>query len=452
MYRFVKGLAAFAIAVTSAGCPASADDVRPPDHQLYFPTGLAISPDGSTLFAISANSDLRFDSGTLVSIDVGEVEALVTDWLAGQPAVPGGRDTCTPDQGFPITLICDECELIDPARTVRIGNFATELEIQELASGDLRLFVTVRGDPSVTYIDVAGGVPDCSDRSDAPFAECDDDHRLVQLRDSDDLITIPDEPFGLFVDGANGYAMVTHLSNGAVSLVDAPTDGAPPLITDALGGIFARNPNTGAVGAVGVAGRLPGTPNDRVYVTSRTEPRVQTLLVSRSAGLPTIVAGEFFFLDRVLPSTDARDIAFSDDGNRAYVINRDPPMLQVIDTSMSPTGVPNNDLDGAIELCRQASVIEIADAGAGERIYVACFQDGQVWSINPVGLAVESIIDVGRGPQFLASAPERGLLFVSNFRENSIGVIDIRPGSATENRVVLRVGKVNDTPERNPCL
>jgi DNA-binding beta-propeller fold protein YncE len=427
--------------------------VRPPDHQLYFPTGLVISPDEGTLFAISANSDLRFDSGTLVSIDVAEVAALVDEWLAAPGGVvPADRANCTPDQGFPITLICDECELIAPERTVRIGNFATELKIQELDSGALRLFLAVRGDPSVTYIDVTDGLPDCNDRSDALFAECDDDHRLVQLRDNDDLITIPDEPFGLFVDGVNGYAMVTHLSNGAVSLVDAPRDGAPPVISDALGGIFQRDPNTGAIGAVGVAGRLPGTENDRVYVTSRSEARVQTLLVSRSAGLPTIVAGEFFFLNRVLPSDDARDIAFTDDGARAFIINRDPPMLQVIDTSISETGVPRNELEGAIELCRQASVIELADAGAGTRLYVACFQDGQVWAINPTGLAVESIIDVGRGPQFLASAPSQGLLFVSNFRENSIGVIDIRPGSPTENRVVLRIGRTNDTPERNQCL
>ena len=446
MYRLLKQLTAVASLAFAAGCPASADEVRPPDHQLYFPTGLAITPDEQTLFAVSANSDLRFDSGTILTFDIPRITSLVDQWLeSGDP----GLANCTPDLGFPITLICDECELADPARSVRVGNFATEIGIQELASGDLRLFLAVRGDPSVTYVDVVGGVPDCNSSSENQFAECDDDHRLTDVTDE---IAIPDEPFGLYVDGVSGFAMVTHLSNGAVSLVDAPRSGARPALADALGGIFVRDQNN-QVGAVGVAGRLPGSPNDRVYVTSRTEARVQTLLVNRFEGqLPTIVAAEFFFLDRVLPSDDGRDIAFAADGDTAYIINRDPPMLQVIDTSLSETGIPRNELAGAIELCRQASVIEVVDGGAGERLYVACFQDGQVWSINPVSLSVESIIDVGRGPQFLAAAPGAGFLFVSNFRESTLGVIDIRPGSETENRVVLRIGRPNETEERNQCL
>ena len=359
--------------------------------------------------------------------------------------VAGGRD-CAADESFPLTLICNEADLLEADRAVRIGNFATEIGMQVLDSGGHRLFVAVRGDPSLTYLDVASSDAPLECGDDGDFGECDEDHRLVTLRDDEDLPGIPDEPFGVYVDGAAGFAVTTHLSNGAVSLAEAPVDGSAPRLTDAVAGIFAANPNTGLPGAVGVAGRSPGSPDDRIYVTSRTDSRIQTLLVSRLAGQPAqFVQGEFFFLDKVLPSSDSRDIAFSGDGNRAYVVNRDPPTLQIVDTAMGVTGVPNNVVDAAVELCRQASNVVVADTGFGDRLYVACFLNGEVWVIDPEGRQVESIISVGRGPQFLAASPGRGFLFVSNFRENTVAVVDIRPGSVTENRVVLRIGRPGET-------
>lgn len=436
-----------AAAAFLGGCPASADEVRPPPDQIYFPTGMALSPDGGELFVMNANSDLRFDSGTLVGIDVERVAQAVAAWDGGRGENPIADD-CEPDQSFVSTLICTEQVFIDPERSVRIGNFATELEIQVLESGDARLFASVRGDPSLTYIDVpAGGRPSCN-ASGAVFDDCDDDHRLTELRGDSDLSSIPDEPFGLFVDGDNGYALMTHLSNGAVSLAEAPVDGSPPILTDALGGLFARDPSSGALGAVGAAGRLPGSANDRIYVTSRTESRVQTLVVNKGGSSPaTIVAAEFFFLGNpgLVPFNDARDIAFDESGNRAFIINRNPPMLQRVDTSLSETGIPKNEVDGGVELCRQAATIEVASDGIIDRLYVACFQDGQVWAVDPLSMVVESIIEVGRGPQFIVAAPERGLLFVSNFREHTIAVIDIATGSLSENRVVLRIGRPNET-------
>lgn len=433
------------LALFAAGCPAGADEVRPPPDQLYFPTGMVLSPDQSQLYVINANSDLRFDSGTMVTIDVAAVAEVVDAWSGGTGDNPRGAAACAPDLGFPVTLICSEREFIDSDKSIRIGNFATALDVQLLDSGDVRLFAAVRGDPSLTYIDVpaATGRPSCSASTDV-FSECDDDHRLTRVG-SDGIISIPDEPFGLFVDGANGYAVVTHLSNGAVSLAETPTDGSPPLLTDAIGGLFLPDSQTGARGAVGAAGRSPGSPDDRIYITSRTESRVQTLLVARNGGPPTLIPAEYFFLNRVLPSTDSRDIAFGEGGDRAYIINRNPPMLQIVDTSLSDTGIPKNEFDGAVEICRQSSSIAVTQVGGRERLYIACFQDGQVWAVNPVARVVESIIDAGRGPQYVAAAEDYGLLFVSNFREHTVAVIDIRPGSPTEDRVVLRIGRPNET-------
>ena len=435
------------IAVTwlCAGCPATGDEIRPPPDQFYFPTGMEMSPDESVLFVANANSDLRYDSGAVTVVSLNQVDSLIAPWLENG-APPEGRD-CERDLSVPYTLVCDEAEAIIRRAGVRIGNFATELKVQTLENESLlRLFVAVRGDPSLTWIDYdrEAAVLSCSG-SDG-FSECDDAHRLTQLRNDEDLIGLPDEPFGLFVDSEKGYVVLTHLSNGAVSVANAPPGGGDPILSDAVGNLFLSGED-GSRGAVGVAGRVPGSDNDRIYVTSRRESRVQTLIVQRGRdNLPSLVPTEYFFMrGTVGPSSDGRGIAFSQDGNRAYIVNRVPAMLHIFDTSLDPLGVPRNEFMSSVEICAEASNLEIVpgdpDDEHGDRIYVACFRNGQIWSIDPRGPVVDAIIDVGRGPHAIAAAPGRKRLYVSNNLEGTVAVIDLTPESNTENRVVLRLGR-----------
>jgi len=426
-----------------AGCPATGDEIRPPDNSFYFPTGMDKAPDESVLFVANANSDLRYDSGAALVVDLAWVDGIISAWVNGGGAVPDGMD-CEVDLMVPYTLICDEGEVIRDGAGVRIGNFATELKVQTMDNPNaLRLFGAVRGDPSLTWIDYDAGDRTLSCGGSGSFPECNDEHRLNQLRNDEDLIALPDEPFGLFVDSDNGYVVMTHLANGAVSLAEAPRDGDAPILADAVGNLFAPNPDTGERGAVGAAGRLPGSASDRIYVTSRREARVQTLVVvPGSSGYRALVPAEFFFMrGAVGNSSDGRGIAFSADGQRAYIVNRAPPMLHIVDTSMDVLGVPRNEFVAGVEVCPEASNLAIADVGAGERIFVACFRNGQVWSIDPRGAVVDAIIDVGRGPTALVAAPLRKRLYVSNNLESTVAVVDLTPEAVTQNRVVLRLGR-----------
>jgi DNA-binding beta-propeller fold protein YncE len=52
----------------------------------------------------------------------------------------------------------------------------------------------------------------------------------------------------------------------------------------------------------------------------------------------------------------------------------------------------------------------------------------------------DDIVLVGRGPYSVVAAPVRQKLYVTNFLEDTIAVLDIKPGSPTRNRVVLRIG------------
>lgn len=434
-----------------AACTADAEEVRPIESELFFPTGLTVAPDESVAFVANANSELRYDSGAITVLDLEAVDRVIAAWNA-TGEIPAGDDNgdgepdCAQDLDRRETLVCDEARFIRLHAGVRIGNFATDIALQDLGNGAVRLVVPTRGDPSIAWADWDGTRLSCGPGAD--FGLCDDAHRLSFIQNNADLGGIPEEPFGVYADSAGEFAMVTHLTTGAVTLIDSPREGLVQ-VADVLTGIFAADPSTGLRGATGVVGR-PSSTSTVVYVSSRSEDRIQTFTVGRPVNdaPPYLLPGNWFFLQAVGGNTgiggsrDTRGMTFSPDGSRLYLVNRRPPSIQVLDTSIGPTGFPKNETIGATDICRQASTVALAGSGDDERAYVTCFQDGQLYVIDPRGLVqVEDIILVGRGPYAVTPARTRNRLFVTNFLEDTIAVIDTQPGSPTRNRVVLRIGK-----------
>jgi DNA-binding beta-propeller fold protein YncE len=500
-----RGLVCALVCGAAIGCTASGADVQPKHDELAFPTGMKVSPDGKVLFVVNANSELRFDSGSLDVIDLGRVKGVIDPWLgypgkattgckafvdglpsmAPAPADGGKPLSCKCDPNNTETLVCEEAYFINQDAGVRVGNFATDLSLETFQTGDttqLRVFVPTRGDPSIAWADFDGTSLHCTAGSD-PYSLCDDAHRLTSLYSDPDLEPLPNEPFAVFsdvvrsVDAAgnpvaptHGFAMVTHLASGAVTLIDSPADPTKKVqITDILIGVFG-DPSTAARGATSIAALrtapsppppppasgegVPEPVPDTLYVVSNTDNRVQLFTIGMRDGAASyLLPGTFFLLDAVGMmaggSSDSRAIQFSADGQRLYLVNRAPPSLQVYDTSAGPAGTPNNTLLGSSDLCREASAAAVAGAGRDERVYVTCFQNGQIYVVNPFGQSqVEDIITVGRGPyavdvlppQTSPMSPPPRYLFVSNFLEDSIAVIDIAPDSPTRHRVVLRIG------------
>jgi hypothetical protein len=454
-----------------ASCTASAEDVRPPEDKLFFPSGLAVTPPGNTakaLFIANSNSELRFDSGSIAVVSLDRVRTIIDDWAKPARIMAPG---CEDDPEHRETLVCDTVasELLRKGAGVRIGNFATDIAVQDFTPRGatdgvkLRVIVPTRGDPSIAWADYDGDKLSCSDEEG--FAQCDDAHRLASMLNDPDERPIQDEPFNVFaatqpadpLDPAGkmrGFAVVTHLTTGGITLIDAPEDGAVQL-SDVVNGLFLGDVNA-LFGSTGVAGIKPGggeNAEDLIYVGSRTENRIQTLTVGRPENRthPYLLPASHFFLEAVGQnqlvggSIDTRGLRFSPDGKRLYVVNRRPPTLQIYDTSLGPTGVPRNAPLGASDICRQASSVAVMETGTvedpQERAYVTCFQDGQVYVVDPAGQSmVEDIITVGRGPYAVAAAPDQKLVFVSNVLEDTIAVIDVEPTSPKRNRVVLRIG------------
>ncbi len=432
------------------GCTASGDEVRPPQAQFSYPTGLLVTPADDRLLVASANSDLRFDSGTILAVELDTVESVIDAWV-GSSTIPAN---CSRDGDQAATLVCDEAMFIDETAGVRIGNFATALAAQDVGGGNLRVLAAVRGDPSLTWLDWDGSKLRCS-TGDEAFALCDDAHRLTEIDtgiEGAEARPLSSEPFALYVNSTAGFAMVSHLTSGSVTLVDLPTEDLannPPRLTDRIGGLFSSDPITLATGAASVVGRSPGSTDDIVYLTSRTDDRVVMFTVARdrNARVPYLVPSDQWFLDAVGVnsgfSADARAAAFSADGNRYYVVNREPPSLQVYDTSVGPSGAPQRTALSATDLCREAANLALVDAGDGDRAFVSCFRDGEIYVVDPRGVAsVEAIVTVGRGPFGVAVSAARKLLFVSDFLEDTVAVIDIDPASPRRYQVVLRIGEV----------
>lgn len=441
MQQVCQTLLGLAGVAALAACPATSDEVRPDSDQFFFPTGLAMLDDQSTLFVLNANSDLRFDSGAINLVDLDRVETIANEWIS-TGVVPSGVD-CEIDSSIAFTMVCNEKEFILADSTVRIGNFATEVGVQTLDDGSSRIFAAVRGDPSLTWADYNPATRSLSCGGSGTVPRCDEAHRLSRMRNDDSIGSMAVEPFGIYVDSVGGFVVLTHLVQGAVTLADAPTDGTPPILSDVLGGIFRTDSVTNVSSALGASARVP---DGRVYVTSRSEERVQTFTIARIEGEhPKLLPSDYFFLRGVSPSDNGRGIRFSPSGETAYIVNRSPSMLQVLDTSLDIGGAPRNELTRAIELCNSASNLAVGDLGDGDRVYVSCFRQGQVWAVNPSQGSVEAIIDVGRGPQGVVLSEDKEKLYVTNFLEDTIAVIDLKAGSTTENRVVLKIGRTRQS-------
>ena len=173
-------------------------------------------------------------------------------------------------------------------------------------------------------------------------------------------------------------------------------------------------------------------------------------LCHKSDGRPwkTLTPVTAFFFDGISGSGysgDARALAFSTDGNRLYLVSRTPSSLKVFDTSIDATGAPRNALIGVMEICDQPATLELADFGRGLRVVVPCFLTGQVWVVDPATLTIESVEDVGRGPTAVAVSLSRKRIYVANYAEDTLSVLDATPGARTEARMVLRIGTPRPT-------
>lgn len=302
--RHVRNLSAAVLgACLLAACSDPNTGVDPPIGNIFFPEGLLLDPrtpadqPASYLFVSNGNNDLSFNGGSISVIDLdaffaawsetsdadGDPDTEETPTYVPFPYCEGAGGRCVLDVGSPTSedfpcrrlgllpqeVECDETSFVVDG--VRLGDFSTLLSASQEDDGP-RLWVPVRGDPSITYIDVDGELPDppdlnCGQREvdGEAFDEsrCDDGYKLTHLRNDTSLEELDREPFSVHISVGDGYryGVVSHSASQTLSLIDLDgLDGDPdekPALVD-MQNIFTPTSAGVRPGGYGIATRSCG--------------------------------------------------------------------------------------------------------------------------------------------------------------------------------------------------
>jgi len=474
-----------------AGCHVDLNDpgTEPQSNMFHFPAGLVLDPGGKFLYVSNANSDLKYSGGTIMMIDLERFDRAVKAFR-GEPtdAVSvADAKTCIKDPLDPMVVDCPETSFVLADQTVKVGNFAGNMQLRDF--GDhRRLFVGVRGDPSVTFIDVypngapapdgrmlrcfdgstnLAGItspPACASNHQIQFFQCTGDPSCMMGNGTYPAgkQLIPTEPFGMMLDEgnlANGSPyhrlVLSHLKEGRISIVDADAAGGDTSIQYVSNPFFPED-SQHRHGAFSLAPQHPGTGASSLwYLTSNIQPSLATFRIADANVV--IPAVNFSIASLFSNGSDLRSLVFQPDGNRMFVTENAPPSVLVFDTSPQTgpvmPGQPQAALRDVIDVCTLPSHLEMyplvwqGPAGTPPRtllrLYVMCFIANQIMVVDPDRAGVDDTILVGRGPNDIVFRSGPGIsprAYVTNFSEHTIGLVDLQPGSPTEHRMTARIG------------
>ena len=421
--------------------------VLPPNNQLFFPSSVLVdtrAPPGEApkwLFVVNGNSDLNFNAGTVLAVNLDrfwdawfDPTAEMVDPYCSSPqrcVQPTGADVddqfpCRRNALFPQVVECHEAPFVD--RSVHIGSNATTLAASTEDRGGepgLRLWIPVRGDPSVTFIDVEGQwneVPTFSCGQDPNAVDdnrCAGQHRLTHLRNDSQSFRLPREPFNIFIspDPDVRLAYVAHTAGGFLSLIDMdglPGETRPAIVDEAqvfnFEGASARGPGgyglaqrpcfqagEGPLGAADPEANVPEITNacerPLIYGSLRFFPLLASFTASgldldasssqfcatpEQIGQPGAVICEPQVRNVSLASSGGLDVsatldsaavladmAFGDPrGDDLYVVQSNPGALLRINTALDVDNQPRN-IPAAppVELCDDPNSMVIFDDG-----------------------------------------------------------------------------------------
>ncbi len=402
--------------LTLVACGVDEVGIDPPDDSLHNPMALASHPDGRYLYIANAIFDRKYNAGTVMVYDSFERHLL-------------------------------------PEATVRVGLFAGDMVIGRPASGEgeVLAFLSTRDDDRIVRLSIKAeesgqGHLRCGGSS------CGGAWVTDRTTDAD----LAGDPFGLSYDGQHLY--LSHLERGLVSSWSVTGDQAPiyGCAFNLEGGVsnIAQHPLLGWV-----------------YVTDRGGQRIRVLensALSQGSGLLgdacSLSLRQNILVDPYSERGHTRGLNFSADGSLLYVASSSDDSLRIYDVSINAEGLPRNRLLAIIPVGSAPNRVKVAGLRPGEHraasqllqgeadrlldekgeglIYVSVFNDDRVLVIDPAIQAVIERIDVGTGPHDIAILPDgagqlRG--YVSNFRDHSLAVLDLEPGSPSRFQLLATI-------------
>ncbi len=268
--RGVTATVAIGLSVLGAGCFLGDVALPPPDDALYYPTALVRSPGGSTLYVANSDFDLQYDGGTVLALNLVNIRSKLTPLLAKLREIGAGaskttvREACNTLCDGSDTVLCAMQDLktntnktLNPGPclaiplgdavlgtppSATIGAFASgAIFVKRSGTPRARLFLPVRGDPSITFFDVTDDTAspgkfstmlDCTGSGGNLAGErCNNLHRIgVEPFESSRAITLPTEPVGIAASEDGTAIVVAHQTEKSVSLsIDDPAQNTPTL-------------------------------------------------------------------------------------------------------------------------------------------------------------------------------------------------------------------------------
>jgi len=493
LIALVLALAALG-AAPGLGCVSPGDGPSPPADELYYPSGIAVSPGGHSLFIISSDFDLAYNAGTVIAIDLDRVRAMIPPvWDRSDPQFPCASLPAN-TQSILYPGSCGPIDLKSPVdgkgtlvtATTQIGAFATDALVlvppgsaPTGTDARARLFVPVRGDPSVTYLEIADDriegtrpVLWCGQTGDSPRcagAYRTGENAAASIRGA----VLPNEPYGIAASEDGEALVVTHQTTGTLSLVTNPWAGVPTLEFVLSGFPY---------GAVGVATipvpayvRAQGFAyNPGFLATFRAAPEVDTVrFYDDQAASP---ARPFISRTGIAPITvnasglDSRGIVIDSHERKAceqtcdsdleclrscasvpmgvFIANRSPPSLVVgeLRTTVGDTWADEAvTIFDSVPLPYGPSRVQIGnvveqDGLPHRRVFVSCFDSRSVIIYDPARFRVDAHVNTGRGPHSLAFDPVRPLAYVGHFTDSYVGAVDLDRRHASYGTIIASIG------------
>ncbi|PRQ05897.1 hypothetical protein ENSA5_00080 [Enhygromyxa salina] len=545
-------VATVSIAALATSCGDGNPGFDPPANELAFPSGLMLDPRVSTepsgpcitdddcegdqlcgggdqcreparwLFAINANSDRRFNAGSMLALDLdrfweaafGDPSAILSagaalspdsdayNWAedsgvcgsSGAQAKAKQGQWCRRVANTPQMVECLEEPFVCSESTVHFGTFPGPAAAWDVDPSDneAMLLIPVRGDPSVTYVEISGTGDDLrldcgSDPGHDGSRYCDDDHRLRFLDNDPELTRLAREPFRVLVSPQPDLplAYVSHQGDPDFTLlalegIDSDEIQRPAIVHQAnllvidgaslaYQGGFGLAQRPCDVDSGNAPSRTNGCSRPLVYSALRWTPYVNVMTAITHPQVPDADASEA----ACVPDDDAdiscvpqaepvkdfavgalstanvplstsrpilADVAFSRTGNELYVLQSNPGGLLRIDTSIGPDGETIDLPAGQVEVCSQPTTLAVYDDGDNEYGLVTCYRSGELFVVDLASLTVVGLSRAGIGPDTMTVDLAREVVYIANTLDATISVIEMDPDSPARFTQIARLG------------
>jgi DNA-binding beta-propeller fold protein YncE len=243
------------------------------------------------------------------------------------------------------------------------------------------------------------------------------------------------------------WVLTGHVESGKVGLFDV-ADHRPPTLVRLLDAFptgtngLARHPVTGAY-----------------YLVSRDSDRIYPFFVAstpRQAGEgPAVTSGPSIRIRSNGSGNDSRSLVFAPPrgdlpgGELAFVTNRQPPSVVVVDTAVGADGVAAGEVIDVIGLSTGPSRLAVQPLPGDRYLVMAiCFDTERLFYIDPELRAVTDVLVTGGGPHAVVADPDRRRAYLANFGESTVWVLDLDPASRHFRDVVLSIG-IPERPSSN---